>query len=48
MVLRGNDFYEHPAMLLPDSGGNVGVVNVDLSCQLMCGDRRKQGLVYTS
>lgn len=48
MVLRGNEFYEHPPTLLSGSGDNVGVVNVDLSCQLMAGDRRKQALVYTS
>ena len=46
MVLRGDNFYEHSPMILPESGGNVAVVNVDLSCQLMANDRRTQGLVY--
>ncbi len=48
MVLRGDDFYEHDPLILPDSGGNVAAVNVDLSCQLLCKDRRSQGLLYTS
>lgn len=48
MVLRGNEFFEHKPMILPESGGNVAVINVDLSCQLMCGDRRKQALVFTA
>lgn len=48
MVLRGDNFFEHSPMILPESGGNVAVTNVDLSCQLMCKDRRSQGLCYAS
>jgi hypothetical protein len=48
MVLRGDEFYEHSPIILPDSGGNVAAINVDLSCQLLCKDRRSQGLCYTS
>jgi hypothetical protein len=48
MVLRGDNFYEHSPIILPDSGGNVAAINVDLSVQLLCKDRRSQGLCYTS
>lgn len=47
-VVRGCDFYEHKPIILETSGGNVMAINVDLGCQLMCGDRRSMGLVYTS
>jgi hypothetical protein len=44
-VLKGDEFYEHPPLILPESGGNVAAVNVDLTCQLKCEDRRSQALL---
>jgi hypothetical protein len=45
MALRGDEWYEHDPIILPDSGGNVCAVNVDLSVQLLCKDRRSQALI---
>lgn len=47
VVLKGYQFKESAPQLMPGNP-NVAVTNVDLTVQLVCKNRKSQGLVYTS